>query len=201
MPHASFFAKLGLFVVQDFFDAGLCAKVRAEMRAAPNNRATISRGSEILVDENARRTKWIKVSASTRLLVQDRLLAVMPNVASHFDLALTDCEYLQFLRYGTDDFFEPHTDNSDRDDAFDVVQARQVSVVLFLNGEMEKPEPDGYSGGALTLYGLIDKPGWETKGFSVVGEPGLLIAFRSDVHHEVTPVTHGERYTIVTWFS
>jgi SM-20-related protein len=35
----------------------------------------------------------------------------------------------------------------------------------------------------------------------LIGEPGLLVAFRSDVLHEVEAVTHGERYSIVSWFS
>jgi predicted 2-oxoglutarate/Fe(II)-dependent dioxygenase YbiX len=31
-------------------------------------------------------------------------------------------------------------------------------------------------------------------------EPGTLVAFRSETTHEVTPVTHGERYTIASWY-
>ena len=36
--------------------------------------------------------------------------------------------------------------------------------------------------------------------FHLRGEPGTLVAFRSETTHEVTPVTHGERYSIVSWF-
>jgi predicted 2-oxoglutarate/Fe(II)-dependent dioxygenase YbiX len=32
-----------------------------------------------------------------------------------------------------------------------------------------------------------------------VGERGLLVAFDSGIAHSVTPVTHGERFTVVTW--
>jgi len=28
----------------------------------------------------------------------------------------------------------------------------------------------------------------------------MLVAFRSETTHEVTPVTHGERYSIASWF-
>jgi predicted 2-oxoglutarate/Fe(II)-dependent dioxygenase YbiX len=28
----------------------------------------------------------------------------------------------------------------------------------------------------------------------------MLVAFRSDVLHQVSPVTKGERFTIVSWF-
>jgi predicted 2-oxoglutarate/Fe(II)-dependent dioxygenase YbiX len=58
----------------------------------------------------------------------------------------------------------------------------------------------GYNGGKLILYGLIPTPDWEHYGFPVTAETGLLIAFRSDIFHEVTPVTAGERFTIVSWF-
>jgi SM-20-related protein len=30
--------------------------------------------------------------------------------------------------------------------------------------------------------------------------PGTLVAYRAETTHEVTPVTHGERFTIVSWF-
>jgi predicted 2-oxoglutarate/Fe(II)-dependent dioxygenase YbiX len=30
--------------------------------------------------------------------------------------------------------------------------------------------------------------------------PGTLVAFRAETTHEVTPVTHGERVTIVSWY-
>jgi SM-20-related protein len=30
---------------------------------------------------------------------------------------------------------------------------------------------------------------------------GLLVAFPSTVSHEVQPVTHGERLTVVNWFT
>ena len=31
-------------------------------------------------------------------------------------------------------------------------------------------------------------------------EPGTLVAFRSETTHEVTPVTHGERFSIASWY-
>jgi predicted 2-oxoglutarate/Fe(II)-dependent dioxygenase YbiX len=34
----------------------------------------------------------------------------------------------------------------------------------------------------------------------LAGEQSLLVGFKSDVKHEVTPVTSGERFTLVTWF-
>ena len=34
----------------------------------------------------------------------------------------------------------------------------------------------------------------------VLPAPGTLVAFRAETTHEVTPVTRGERYAIVSWY-
>ncbi|MCA1578026.1 MAG: 2OG-Fe(II) oxygenase [Acidobacteria bacterium] len=44
------------------------------------------------------------------------------------------------------------------------------------------------------------RPGSSEPKFHFVGERGTLIAFRAETTHEVTPVTHGERYSMVSWF-
>jgi predicted 2-oxoglutarate/Fe(II)-dependent dioxygenase YbiX len=58
---------------------------------------------------------------------------------------------------------------------------------------------DGYGGGELVLYGLIDDPKWQKFGFPIVATPGLLIAYRSNQMHEIKPIKFGQRYTIVAW--
>ena len=102
--------------------------------------------------------------------------------------------------YREGDFFLPHEDSGHEPDDVEEVKERQVSAVLFLNAESEVPGPDIYGGGSLSFYGLIDDPRMKGRGIPLIGEPGLLVAFRPELVHEVTPVTHGERYTVVTWF-
>lgn len=74
-------------------------------------------------------------------------------------------------------------------------EARRVSVSIFLNSCSEQPGPDSYGGGALVFSD------WR-KGVSrrIAGEAGTLFAFRSELTHEVVSVTHGERYSIVSWY-
>jgi predicted 2-oxoglutarate/Fe(II)-dependent dioxygenase YbiX len=57
-----------------------------------------------------------------------------------------------------------------------------------------------YGGGALTFYELLDDPAGRSLGFPLQAEEGLLIAFRANVPHSVTTVTHGDRYTIACWY-
>ena len=114
-------------------------------------------------------------------------------------MTLTDCQEPQFLVYREGDFFHRHRDSRRESDAAEFSKQRRVSVIVFLNGEDEVPGPDVYGGGSLTFYELMSGSGVEY-GIPLVGEPGLLVAFRPELLHEVTPVTHGERYTIVSWF-
>ena len=201
MPTSTFFASLGLFVVKDFFDAELCARIRSELRVATGSPGRIYKRGTVLIDEKKRSTKRMEVDAPTTSCVEERLRGLKPALESHFHLVLTGCETPRFLVYREGDFFRQHLDHGPEPDDPQYLQDRRVSVVVFLNGQAEAPRPDSYCGGSLKLYGLIDDPPWKACGFPLIGEQGLLVGFRSDVLHEVETITHGERYTIVSWFS
>jgi hypothetical protein len=79
-------------------------------------------------------------------------------------------------------------------------QRRRVSAVIFLNSESEEPAEGTCGEGRLTFHGLLDGSKWEQCPFPLKPEPGLLVAFPSEKIHEVTPVSHGLRSTVVTWF-
>jgi predicted 2-oxoglutarate/Fe(II)-dependent dioxygenase YbiX len=196
MPNAAFFKRLGIFALQGFLDAKTCAAIQAEMRLSQSiSPATVvSQDDTERVDEEVRKTEWVTVAKATKTIIKEQLIAIQPQLEAHFSIDLDPCEGPQFLAYKKGDFFNLHNDNS-------VFQQRRVTVVLFLNGESPDPSPDDYAGGSLVLYGLIKDSKWESYGFNIQGEPGLLIAFTSDIYHEVTPVTQGMRCTIVTWFS
>ena len=52
----------------------------------------------------------------------------------------------------------------------------------------------------MTFYGLLDIPDSDKFGFSLEPEQGMLVAFRSNVLHGVSPILSGQRYVIVGWF-
>jgi SM-20-related protein len=118
------------------------------------------------------------------------------EIEAHFDVALSSCEAPQFLRYETGDFFVPHQDGN-TPLVHDHSRFRRISVVIFLSTPSAEPMRETYGGGSLVFHGSYATP---SPTVSVNPEPGTLIAFRSETTHEVTPVTHGERYTIVSWF-
>lgn len=137
--------------------------------------------------------------------MRQRLLEIKPVLEQYFDVSLTNCELPQFYLYEEGSFFRPHLDQAAVDDTRfkpedKIAAKRQISVVIFLNSKSKEVKYNCYGGGALTFYGLIKNEKWIRYGFPLFGEPGMLAAFRSNVLHEVKAVTHGERYTIVSWF-
>ena len=195
MLAADFFARLGLFVYRGFLDRDWCARTRAEMQKAPTVSATVIHEKGMVVDETVRRAGLIGVSAATTSAVRERLLAVRLQLENHFQVELRDCVPPQFLLYREGDFYVAHRDNG-------LAKERQISIVVFVNGiDPHRQESNRYDGGTLTFYGLIDDDHRRTAiGLPLLPEEGLLIAFRSHLVHEVSPVTHGVRYTVVSWF-
>lgn len=196
MPTADFFAKFGLFVIRNFLDSQMCEAMREEVCSTRTTQAYIIRDGIEMVDRGSRNTKSVKISKATRTVVKERLLQVKPQVEKHFNVDLSDCEEPSFLLYRKGDFFRPHRDKHEEGSTTN----RQVSVIVFLNGEGHTGKSQSYAGGQLTLFGLVDDERWKDYGFPLVGEEGLLIAFPSETVHEVKSVTGGERQTIVSWY-
>ena len=142
----------------------------------------------------------MNVSENTTAFVKKYLRFIKTRIEASFNTVLEDCQNPHFLLYKEGDFFHPHKDNSDREESPNWFKDRKISVVIFLNSEAEKPKRSSYVGGGLTFYQLANIPPFDTNGFRIIGKAGMLVAFRSDILHEVTEVKYGERYSIVSWF-
>ena len=97
----------------------------------------------------------------------------------------------KFLQYQTGDYFSPHTDEQ---------RHRRLNISIYLNNQAKSANSNEYSGGELTLYGLVKSAGWENRGITTPGVQGMLVAYPVNIVHEVTPVEKGSRYAIVTRF-
>lgn len=178
-----------VLLVRDFFDASLRDEMLAQLRACSALPATVyGSGAGAAVQPRVRNVRRIDAAPELRDVVVRHLIEHKPEIERSFDVVLGECEEPQFLRYESGDFFVAHQDGNTALLADDS-QQRRISVVLFLN--------DRYGGGTLTLHGRY--PDYDLR-HAVIGEPGMLVAFRSETTHEVTPVTDGERYTIVSWY-
>ena len=179
-------AHFGLFLNRNFLDAEKCAKLLVEVNSSPTTQAPVYiEGTEGNIHENVRKTTSLHPSDETISEMWNRLFQQKPLLEDHFGVTLTDCERPQFLRYEKGDFFVRHQDGNTKQLDFDHLRIRRISIVVFLN--------DRFSGGALKFY---DGP----TTFDLLGETGLLVAFRPDIFHEVSPVISGERFTMITWF-
>jgi SM-20-related protein len=193
--------RFGLYVSRDFLDAAGCGRLVEEVRGAWGGPATVYReGATSPVDESLRRTTRHMLPAETNERVRRLLMGRMGEVAAHFGVALGDCEEPQFLRYRVGDFFVAHQDGNSEQLRFDHLRVRRVSVVVFLNAKSDEPAPGTYGGGSLVFHDAGADPRRGGAGFALDAGPGMFVAFRAETTHEVTPVTHGERFSIVCWY-
>jgi SM-20-related protein len=187
-------AHFNLFLLRNFLDADACANLKAELNLSPTTQAPVYiEGTEGTIHENIRKTTSLHPSEETKSQVHERLLSQKSALETHFGLNLNDCEPPQFLRYEKGDFFVRHQDGNTHQLDFDHLRIRRISIVVFLNDFSVEPEANCYSGGLLNFYDQQDT-------YGLPGETGLLVAFTADTMHEVSAVTSGERFTIISWF-
>ena len=199
MPSASVFELCGFFVQRQFLDRESCRLLMAEMSEARSERGRLVKaGIDEILDDSLRRVAAAVVCKATRRRVKQRFFELAPGLEAHFGTRLAGCETPGFLIYDVGAFFAPHRDTGP-DDPPDI-RRRLVSAIVFLNQPSIGPLNEGYQGGTLRFYGLLDGPHWNACPLPFEHEAGMLVAFRSDVLHEVQPVTVGRRFTLVTWF-
>jgi SM-20-related protein len=185
-----------LHLARDFFDAEICEALTAELRMSPANPAvTYKKGRVGSVDERVRKVARLIPAPGTVELVQQRLSLYRETLIRHFGIKLERFEEPQFLRYRVGDFFVVHQDGNTGLINLESDKFRRVSVSIFLNAQSDAPKPDHYCGGSLIFSD------WRGGHSCLIrGEVGTLVAFPSELAHEVTPVTCGERFAIVTWY-
>jgi SM-20-related protein len=184
-----------LYVVRNFLDKEACRKLIAEMRQSSTMPALTYGKGDAAVDERVRRVRRVAVSQDSVTCVTQRLEQERAAIVRYFDRNLLNFEDPQFLCYRVGDFFVAHQDGNTGLVNLDTDRTRRISVSIFLNNHSAMLEPDTYAGGALVFSD------WRTGSrHEIAGEAGMLVAFRSELTHEVTQVTHGERFAVVSWF-
>jgi predicted 2-oxoglutarate/Fe(II)-dependent dioxygenase YbiX len=186
--------------LKDFLEPPVCEQIFNEMSALEGRSSLVyGRAEAGIVHDTTRRSLRLSPTAETLELITDRLLACMDQVGQHFQLTLSEYEDPQFLRYQEGDFFVAHQDGNTGMLRLET-ERRLVSTVIFLSRELQSPAEgrNVYCGGSLVFTNHRAAP--EHAKFHMRSEPGTLIAFRSETTHEVTPVTHGQRYSIVSWY-
>ncbi len=193
--------RLGLYFREGFLTTVECADLSRLMTATAGHASSVyGRASSAERKIGTRRTSSIDLDASRDLEMQARFTACRDDLARHFSVALSEHEPPQYLVYREGSYYRPHRDRRALPETPADEGDRRVSAVVFLS----QPDTAGsadYAGGELRFFDLIDAPEWRGIGLVCDAAPGLLIAFPSDVVHDVSEVTRGCRCTIATWFS
>jgi SM-20-related protein len=191
-PDSPFDIHLG----RGFFDGETCRGLITELRRSPTVPAvTYGQGDAGSVNERVRKVERLMPTKETVEHVTRRLIDYRQKVEEHFGISLSGCEEPQFLRYRVGDFFVAHQDGNTGLVRLETDRSRRISISIFLNRQSETPEPDAHCGGSLVFSD------WRAdRELRLTGETGTLVAFRAETTHEVIPVTHGERYAIVSWY-
>ncbi|TNE44947.1 MAG: 2OG-Fe(II) oxygenase [Deltaproteobacteria bacterium] len=148
------------------------------------SKATLS--GENLYDDEIRKSSVISIAdVPEHDWIYNRLveLSIVTNNKHYlFDLLGLHQE-LQLTRYGVGDFFDWHLDFGAGE-----ISARKLSMTVQLS------DPDEYEGGDLQFmvnHRVVCAP----------RDKGTAIIFPSFIQHRVTPITKGERQSIVGWVS
>ena len=186
-----------LLEINDFLDVAAREKILAEIREGVSTAATVyGKESGGTVEPLVRKVSRVDVSSETRKLVSELLLDCREKIEKHFGVTLNECEEPQFLRYQTGDFFVAHQDGN-TPLIYDETRFRKISIIIFLNAQSAERLSDTYQGGELVFHGGFPNYSYRR---TAEPQPGKLVAFRAETTHEVTPVSGGERYTIVSWY-
>jgi len=203
MPSVDFFRRAGLYLVQNFLSGPSCAELIDIIAAAPKRRGkVIAGGGADRTDESRRSVDDVKVPKELTTNVRQSLVDLKDDLQRHFGIPLEwGGEGPDYLLYRAGDFFKPHADNEEYPPAPNsIVIRRRVAVILFLNRHSREYDEGCFGGGLLNFYGLLDGGKWKDCAFGLEPEPGLLVAFPAGLVHEVTPITFGERYSVLTAF-
>ena len=185
----------GVLVHAEFLSGAQCARLRSAIDRGHSASAEIYDNGYV-VDEQVRKAYDVEIEPHIVWEVEHALAGVRADVSRFFGRALTGAEGPGFLRYPPGGFFRAHADRLENaGDEF----PRLISVVLFLSSAAAGPGDGRCEGGALRLYGIAN-PGDHQAPLDIAPAAGTLVAFPSDVLHEVLPVISGVRDAIVDWF-
>lgn len=113
-------------------------------------------------------------------------VAEMANDQS-FQMELNFFNSIQFTKYEIGDYFDWHMDLILENVPFLLSRKLSMSVIL--------SDPSSFEGGDL----LINRTSLNMPVHTVKQEQGAVVLFPAFVHHKVTKVEKGERYSLVAW--
>ena len=130
------------------------------------------------------KVSWLTPNSLTSWIYERLTKCIIQNNDKFFQYDISHIEKIQFTYYNSNNegCYKKHIDPLNNNSVFN----RKLSMVLQLSS------PDEYEGGELRLHTSEDP-------VLIKKQKGYLVTFPSHTLHEVTPVTKGERYSLVAW--
>jgi SM-20-related protein len=155
-------------------------------------------------DPSYRKSRVLYELGEYGTLIQDRLLALLPDVLRTFNREAFPLSHIdvQITASNDGDFFKVHQDNSFVEPL--EVSLRELSFVHYFNFE-----PKAFSGGQLRFYESEDgevQSSVERPTRTITPRQNTLVFFPSTYNHEVLPVRcptrkfRNSRFTVNGWF-
>lgn len=135
------------------------------------------------------KTSWILPEGDENIAIFEKLFGVAMDASTRakWNFEAEVLEPLQYTHYGVGDKYDWHVDQIIDDE--DNENCRKLSFTLLLNDEFE--------GGNLDIE--CGSPGSPERNKTIDLKKGDIVFFPSYMWHRVTPVTSGERHSLVGW--
>lgn len=186
-------AAFGLHVDTSFLTPSDASRLTEQLLACPAFPSTVhvEELGGYVVDKSRRDADAVQLSAELIAELETRFGEVLAAVGAHFGVELTEIETIQSLRYKPGQGFQAHMDRTPPGTGTEATRARKITLLLFANG------PPAFEGGDLAICVFGDR----APDFALPVQPqaGTLLAFPSQLLHEVCPVVEGTRCSVVAW--
>lgn len=149
-----------------------------------NLQRSVTGAGENCLDHRKSFNSWIPIGQQTSWIYQKLTNKVNYINENFFEFDLEKIERIQFTYYKSEEngFYDKHTDPL----TWNLPHNRKLSLVIQLS------DPKDYDGGDLILH-------YSNYPEIIRKQMGMSIFFPSHILHEVTPVTRGDRYSLVAW--
>jgi hypothetical protein len=139
--------------------------------------------------------KWIYLDDQSNWLFNKVINCINQVNAHNYHYILKFVEDFQFSEYNslTRGFYSKHVDCGNVYDIENFVDIRKLSFSIQLSN------PEDYEGGDIKFYGKKSIYTNEKEYDIARKDKGTIIFFPSHILHEVTPITKGIRYSLVSW--
>lgn len=184
-----------IFSISNFLNESEIEKIFDIVKTIDSHDSFLSKDSLINTNIRSSTLKWITLKEDTNWLFEKIIDCINEVNVKNFNYVIKYLEDLQFTEYSNEkNFYSPHVDCGDVHSIDKFVDVRKISFSVQLS------DPEEYRGGDLKFFldglnSVADRVKIGSK------EKGTIIFFPSNIFHEVTPVTEGKRYSLVSWIN